>query len=163
MTQPTLMRSKRVVLFLVALACGAPAQLSAEELTAHGGCADVFLYALTKPDTLGVTFSANGLLAEVGNAQRTFTFQLPDSRVKLERLEGTRLSSMVCSDLPEGKVERRHGAVSGTATLTLHPAAEPVFPQADLQLKDVVFEVEGQRQTLPALELTHITVGWFPG
>ena len=136
-----------------------------------GGCGDVFVYATSPDDTIGVTIqwdqAASTAWEESGfNDSAT----LPKPEVQVFLVHGSRLSETYCTDIGGmGSVNGQAPAVSGTVEIAVTPDAGGFEPSshANLTLSDVVFDiVEGtatEQWRIDQLDLRDLSVGWFAG
>ncbi|HEX2730259.1 MAG TPA: hypothetical protein VHM70_01590, partial [Polyangiaceae bacterium] len=138
-----------------AYAAAAPSNDLADQLTGHGGCADVLIYAVDDAGTQLVRFYVKvdpfdaAAVADAGLEQTLF--ELPMAGVELTLLRGQELQNSVCTDVPVGVVEASYPASSGRMKLT-RTGQSGQEPHATLVLDDVVFDVPGERVTLDHLE-----------
>lgn len=165
----------RILTLSVALgaltACGPSLEEDFEaDLTVHGGCGDVFVFAHDEADTMLLTAHAEGLIApaQEANGEVVTTFEIPDAALSLDLDVGRRISDAICDDVIENggpQVDETWTAISGTATFAVTPAEDAVdLGQADLHLEDVVLENDaGETVTIETFDIVDINVGWLAG
>jgi hypothetical protein len=152
-------------------ACGASLEDDFEaDLTVHGGCGDVFVFAHDEADTMLLTAHAEGLIApaQAAGEEVVTTFEIPDSGLTLELEVGQRISDAICDDVIENggpQVDETWTAISGTATFAVRPDENTAeYGRADLHLEDVVLENDGgESVTIETFDVTDISVGWLAG
>ncbi len=143
----------------------------AEDGVVLQSCADVYVALFDKASNNALLLTVAGQLSsEAFESQQRVqrNFALPDEDVVLRVQWGRRLGdSLECDDVIEEKPEiaGQADAIGGRVNLLLEPGDDYGNTQLDLSLEDVTFEViDGTGQgTLESLELTDLTVGWFPG
>ena len=146
----------------------------------YGGCGDMFLYAKSPTDRMGMTISTYGLerplLEEAralgGSLERTY--ELPADGIDIVLQRGSNLSRYWCNDAiyPPLPVVRREAFPVG-GTLTLEVSSDPDITSswytpgtATAILRDVVWASESGFlvDSLPAdVELYDVFVGWLAG
>jgi len=146
----------------------------------YGGCGDVFLYAKSESDRMGMTISTYSLeyslieeAREAGGSIET-VFELPAEGIDIVLQAGRNLSRYWCNDAiyPPLPVVRLEAFPVG-GTLTLQVSSDPDMPSswytpgtATAILEDVVWATEGGVlvDSLPAeIEMYDVFVGWLAG
>jgi len=146
----------------------------------YGGCGDVFMYARSESDRMGMTIDTYGADFSVIEAARSaggsveFVYELPDDSINIVLQRGTNLSRYWCNDAiyPPLPVVRREAFPVG-GTLTLQVSSDPDITSswytpgtATAILEDVVWASESGVlvDSLPAnVELYDVFVGWLAG
>jgi hypothetical protein len=144
-----------------------------EDLSFHGGCTDLVLFARNVDDTVQLFFRVNGIVA-TANAEddvQVETYNLPASGLTLNVNVGLNLSDITCDDVMEGvvNVAGTYIATAGVAALVVEPGSVDTDEwsatgTASLELEGVEF-VDGNNCTLElgGLSFDEIPVGWSPG
>jgi hypothetical protein len=145
----------------------------ADDLQSPSGCADLILYATNADDTVMLRFQDDaGAVTQAVNegAALTFEYDLPANDIRLEVMQGKKVSSAMCTDVIENggpDLSRTWSASTGHAHLVVTPGTDPTGydSTADLSLTDVTFTAAsgGDQASLPDFDFTGITVGWLAG
>jgi len=144
-----------------------------EDLSFHGGCSDLVLFARNVDDTVQLFFRANGIVATANEEEevQVHTYNLPESGVTLNVNVGSNLSDVTCDDVMEGvvNVAGTYIATAGVAALVVEPGSVDTdnwsaTGEASLELEGVEF-VDGNncRLELGDVSFDEIPVGWSPG
>ena len=146
----------------------------------YGGCGDVFLYAKSESDRMGMTIDTYGLdysvleQAREAGGSAELVYELPADGIDIVLQAGRNLSRYWCNDAiyPPLPVVRLEAFPVG-GTLTLQVTSDPDITStwytpgtATAILQDVVWATEGGVlvDSLPAeIEMYDVFVGWLAG
>ena len=152
---------------LVALSIGCtpsvPSNLSTK-LTEQGSCADLFVYAANRSDTLVLSISIDeGLVEAAHAAQETVvtTIGLPDASATVMLTDGTRVSEPLCNDVVDNPVapKAEWSATAGTLEIAITPGGTVDEARANVEAKGLVFDGAEPFD----FSWFDKMVGWLPG
>ena len=147
------------------------------DLINFGGCADVFMYAYSDSDEMGLFISASGIVQQAfdsGNASSNFTVEVGsgDDQVRVVLQAGQRVTTEACNDAidPDQRpsVEEEVVATGGTLNFQITPSGDPTdwgeLPAgAEIVLSEVEFTT-AQGDTIIIDDWGFDAyVGWLPG
>ena len=147
------------------------------ELTNFGGCGDVFMYAYSDSDEMGLFISAAGIVQQAfdsGDDTSTFSVDVGsgDGQARVVLQAGERITTEACNDLviydQRPAVSEELTATAGTITFQITPSGEPTdwgeLPAGgDVLLNEVEFTtIQGDTLTIDNWGF-NAYVGWLPG
>lgn len=147
------------------------------DLTKFGGCADMFMYAYSDSDEMGLFISVSGIVQQAfdsGDDTSTFSIDVGsgDDQARVVLQAGERISTEACNDAviydQRPEVAEELTATAGTLTFQITPDGEPTdwgeLPaDAVLLLNEVEFTtVQGDTVTIDDWGFAAY-VGWLPG
>ncbi|WP_257454628.1 hypothetical protein [Archangium lipolyticum] len=126
------------------------------------GCEDLTLYLGGHAEESALSFTVEDLVRQAALAHQTTTttFELPDPRAELAQWRGQILFNTICGENPRRiRPYRKYLATAGTVTVTIKLEDDVSTPHVDIQMRDVVFDIDGTPQRLPWFEAHGIPVG----
>lgn len=166
MTKPTVLLPV-LALLLAVTACGETSEVggpqgSPSELrfVDSGACGDAFFWATTADDRHAIVVSTDQ--RERSTTRETvLEVDLSDPAFEATWLEGSRLSTQMCNDLPESEVTGRTPLVEGSGTMRLGaPSGEYDEVAGRLDLEGLVAE-DGTE--LGDLSVVSTSIGFYAG